>query len=1381
MPESFDPYHAWLGIPKEDQPPNHYRLLGIPLLESSLTAIEHAADQRMTHLRTLQSGKHAKFSDKLLNEVAVARVCLLDPRKKAAYDKQLRENVIPKPPPPPTGYEETVLHDAKGASPGAKPATERRLGEYKLIERIGEGGMGTVYKALHTKLGREVALKVLPKGRIGNERAVARFEREMKAIGVLDHPNIVRATDAGNIRGTWFLVMELVEGLDLKEVVRRAGPLPIADACEIARQAALGLQCAHQHALVHRDVKPSNLMLTTAGQVKLLDLGLARFQAGHPAGDEMTATGQAIGTLDYMAPEQASNIHSVDIRADIYSLGCTLFKLLTGRAPFDDPRYDSTYKKMNAHVTQPPLSIARLRREIPKELAAVVNRMLDKDPVERHATPAEVADAVGPFAGGHDLPNLLARSQRKPPITRPSRSLEGTDSSQSSGLTRFLQAIGGRRQPAGEAAPAVRSKLPLILGASGTGLLLLVAAVVAALVIAGRGSNPPVEETTAIAFDWPEDERQGVVLFIDDSSIGVPESGPFSIKCLPGKYRIRASRKGFEPYEERIEVASGTRRKVRPIWIAPSHLVLDWPADQRRDAELSVDGKRPDLAASGNETDDRQIKIVLPAGPHTVRIARRGFEPFEKTVTIAKGGDSYVTLAWSASSDSPEVQITEPEPVATGRLPVPADDVQRPVAERIDAFYKVAEATTPAEKAALAKTILDVAPSKEEPVERYVLLDRAMKLSTDAGDEALLRQAVDALDERYEVDAAELMQTALTTIAEIRQRHADARAAEAVAAGRAEAERLRRQRWTEATASAAEKIAAWDFRGATQSLAQVKFDDEDEEFTARLARRREEVQRMGVLKERMITKINKFASKLKKSDLMLRGVNGQITGADESGITAKLTGGKSESLAWPQLNDKARQRVLQLVVDRSNGDDWLSAGLLALASKDPDFAELLFAQAGSLGIDIGPYLAPLAAAAFARARELIDKQEFDDADAALTSMEEKYAKTPWFASNKTAFDAARAESKAGIVETEAEKLYAEAAKLFKEKQFFDLKPVVEKLKADCPNTSPVTDSGRTPSFAEMEKTVENLGEFIIVRKDGKQDEDGRRVFKTIQAAIDATPPNSLIEIQDDEPFSKYNEKIVISAAGLTLRGKKGGWPVITSVGPTTNFPTLVDVKAPRVTIERLVLAHGGAAGGVGLTALWQPRAGPLLVRSVIIYASEGSACGIRDTDFENCVFLNSICAYESILRNCTLLSSFHHSCRSLRVDNVFCRYGGTFSDQSELRSCTFADKMILKGEPSTFVDCIIESVESTVPKNQIDNCCIYGRPPFIDEAKPGKNCFGADPLFVNPEGHDYRLMPASPCRGKASDGGDLGVRYTPEMLEMLKLAAELRARGIIKF
>ncbi len=296
---------------------------------------------------------------------------------------------------------ETPLPNESGES-----ADLGELGDYKLLKKIGQGGMGTVYKAIQTRLGKTVALKLLPADRVQDEIAVARFEREMKAVGGLDHPNIVQACDARDIEGTNVLVMEYVEGTGLSAVVERRGPLPIADACEIIRQAASGLHYAHENGLVHRDIKPSNLMLTTKGEVKILDLGLALLNVDPTDGPEMTSTGQAMGTADYMAPEQVFDSHTVDVRADIYSLGCTFYKLLTGRAPFADSEHESHFRKMMAHV-KTPIPPIQPKRDVPNALNAVVERMVAKDPDERFPTPGDVVTALERFCEGCDLVNLM--------------------------------------------------------------------------------------------------------------------------------------------------------------------------------------------------------------------------------------------------------------------------------------------------------------------------------------------------------------------------------------------------------------------------------------------------------------------------------------------------------------------------------------------------------------------------------------------------------------------------------------------------------------------------------------------------------------------------------------------------------------------------------------------------------------------------------------------------------------------------------------------------------------------------------------------------------------------------------------------------------------
>ena len=280
------------------------------------------------------------------------------------------------------------------------------VGNYLLIDRLGEGGMGVVYKARHTKLDKLVALKVLSARGTDDPERVGRFEHEMKAIGRLEDPHLVRAMDAGQIGQQHFLVMEYVDGLNLSEVLGRAGQLRIADACEMVRQAAQGLRAIDENGLVHRDIKPSNLMLNADGKVKILDLGLAIFSA-QTAGE---GPGRIVGTPDYMAPEQAQGISAVDIRADMYSLGCTLYKLLAGCAPFSGPKYPTPVSRMMAHTNDPPPPLVSLRADVPAKLAAVVERLLAKDPALRLPSPRQLIDALTPFCGGSDLAGLFARA-----------------------------------------------------------------------------------------------------------------------------------------------------------------------------------------------------------------------------------------------------------------------------------------------------------------------------------------------------------------------------------------------------------------------------------------------------------------------------------------------------------------------------------------------------------------------------------------------------------------------------------------------------------------------------------------------------------------------------------------------------------------------------------------------------------------------------------------------------------------------------------------------------------------------------------------------------------------------------------------------------------
>ena len=273
----------------------------------------------------------------------------------------------------------------------------RTLGRYTLVRLLGRGGMGSVFKAVHAHLQRPVALKLLPESLTKNPMAVDRFRQEMIAVGKLDHPNIVRAHDADVIDGRMFLVMELISGVDLGKLVRKHGPMSIEWACRMTRQAALGLHHAHQHGLIHRDVKPSNLMITKDGGVKLLDLGLARLVTTEDQQDQNARAPTVMGTADFMAPEQGVNADLADARSDIYSLGCTLYALLAGRPPFSSDQPQTFFEKAKAHRTEPVPPLSNVRSDVPPALLSLLDKMLAKRPEDRIQSAAEVATALEAF------------------------------------------------------------------------------------------------------------------------------------------------------------------------------------------------------------------------------------------------------------------------------------------------------------------------------------------------------------------------------------------------------------------------------------------------------------------------------------------------------------------------------------------------------------------------------------------------------------------------------------------------------------------------------------------------------------------------------------------------------------------------------------------------------------------------------------------------------------------------------------------------------------------------------------------------------------------------------------------------------------------------
>jgi tRNA A-37 threonylcarbamoyl transferase component Bud32 len=581
--------------------------------------------------------------------------------------------------PPGAATDETdviVLPREEQAPPPEMSAMRRgigQLGEYVLLEKLGEGGMGTVYKALHTELDRLVAIKVMRRGSVEEDWAVARFRREIKAVGQFDHPHIVRAHDARKIGDTHFLVMEYVDGLDLNELVDRCGPLATADACELVRQAALGLQCAHEHGLVHRDIKPSNLMLDRRGQVKILDLGLVRVHAVGESGGEMTVVGQVMGTPDYMAPEQMSGSRTIDIGADIYSLGCTLYRLLAGHAPFSGPEYQSLLAKMAAHKEQKPRPVAELRKDVPGQLDGVLARMLAKTAGERFSTPAEVAEALGRFSQGSDLRALLARAEGK--------------------------AIDGDvRVGAGAVAASATSKGRRLLGWVAAACLMVLIAVggvvwmlsgrdgqragesLAVSVKKGEVVSPPVEKA----------ERKPVEKVVPpptEKAVQPPIEKTVPPPTVPAK---KSEKKAVEP-ERKAPVVAADRAAESPGWIVLSwtrprmgrpSLWLFSPDGKSRaritndsryydiHPKFSPDGRRIAFIRGGGIAEPNSVCVCNADGSQfrTVVASRDKFEWFASPVWISDSRIYYARAARDASMEIWQVDLDGGEPRLVFRM-----------------------------------------------------------------------------------------------------------------------------------------------------------------------------------------------------------------------------------------------------------------------------------------------------------------------------------------------------------------------------------------------------------------------------------------------------------------------------------------------------------------------------------------------------------------------------------------------------------------------------------------------------------------------------------------------------------------------------------------
>lgn len=444
----FDPYHKWLGIAQGERPPTHYQLLGISPQEQDAEVIREAAIRQTSHVRTYQTGPYAERCIVLLNEIAAASKTLLNPEKRQEYDTRIG---IAKEPATAAAQKGSPIEDfcdllvQSRLLPAAEvsrlrhtwhgQATETAnvavfakwliqnrcvteyqaamlmhghakhlfLGPYKLLERVGKGRLALVYKAVHDS-GQIVAIKVLPPSRAKHPRWLARFQREARLARRLCHPNVVRTFDAGSADGIHYAVLEYLEGQTLQSILSERQRLAEPEALSLAYQTLLGLQHLHENGLVHRNLEPANLMLLRSAArepfaVKILDITLARAvfeddSSAEPDTLQVTHEGTFLGTPAYLAPEQARNAHAVDIRSDLYSLGCICYQMLTGQPPFPDA---SPVTQLIRHATERPRPLAHFAPDAPEGLQMLIDRLLAKDPGQRFTSPAEAAEACVPF------------------------------------------------------------------------------------------------------------------------------------------------------------------------------------------------------------------------------------------------------------------------------------------------------------------------------------------------------------------------------------------------------------------------------------------------------------------------------------------------------------------------------------------------------------------------------------------------------------------------------------------------------------------------------------------------------------------------------------------------------------------------------------------------------------------------------------------------------------------------------------------------------------------------------------------------------------------------------------------------------------------------
>lgn len=597
------------------------------------------------------------------------------------------------------------------------------LGNYTILEMIGAGGMGQVFKAEHRRMERIVAIKMLPHAMTKNALALARFQREVKAAARLRHPNIVAADDADEANGSHFLVMEYVEGKDLSAHVKKNGPFSVDKAVHYVLQAARGLEFAHGEGVVHRDIKPANLLLDKKGVVKILDMGLARIDA--PGGDvaaqsELTGTGAVMGTVDYMAPEQGVSTHEVDARADIYSLGCTLHFLLIGKPVYGG---ETVTARLLAHHHQPIPDLCSLRAGVPEQVNAIFRKMVAKEVDDRYQTMTEVIADLQTCGVGHDQSLSMQRSI----------GLE----SKSSAATFCDLLLDTTQKPTKESHPA-KDKRVLIYGAVGAGLFSLF--ILTAVILSLRTKN----DTPIVIVDPPD----------------AVQSNKSDAK--------RTAERISKPLESVSSPPDAAERPVAKPSLPPTSAPLSPPPANPNPPTPPTPKTIPAPAPITNVTSPF---VTPPAtAPAPVQVAK--VEPPVKVPPVEVPNKTSPTTATSPVNTAPpatnpaSAQVAKFESTKSkdSRIPIPNTEARLQADQLLRDLIKsdLASAKLPEQKSALIEKLFEQAGvTTDDPASKYVLLEETMRLAVDIADVAALDRVINVIMKTYVSDADELWIEAL--------------------------------------------------------------------------------------------------------------------------------------------------------------------------------------------------------------------------------------------------------------------------------------------------------------------------------------------------------------------------------------------------------------------------------------------------------------------------------------------------------------------------------------------------------------------------------------------------------------------------------------------